>query len=69
MTAAEKEFIAEKTREHLVRWAEQQVCEGSPAIENPSPFRTFAIEKGWISTSGDRVLAAGFKVASAYLRR
>lgn len=68
MTAAESEFVAEKTRDHLVRWAEQQVCGGSPVIEE-GPFRAFAIEKGWISSKEMKVLAAGFKVAAAYLRR
>lgn len=77
-TAAEQDYIAEKTRQLLADvWADRQL-RGITAIEDSipvMPYIEFALEKKWLSVVGGgqppeyRVLAVGFKAAAAYLRR
>jgi len=72
-TKGEQDFIIEMTKRCLVNWADHQIqfrC--FPQNKYPDQeylYLRVAQEKGWISKSGDRVLATGFKVAAAFLRR
>lgn len=70
--SAEDEFVGERAREYLVEWATRQVCGENPVIpekEREGRFAAWALQKGWISSNRDRVLAVGFKTAAAFLRR
>jgi hypothetical protein len=70
-TAAEEKFIHEFTRQCLVGWADLQIRTGlvhlAPLAQEP--YLSHAIEKGWLSKDGTRVLAAGFTAAAGQLKR
>jgi len=68
MTAAEEDFVNEMTKQLLVEWGRTQLEKGQVSA-GPGPWLDHAVAKGWVSKGGDRVLASGFKVAAAYLRR
>jgi hypothetical protein len=73
MTKGEESFVNEYTRQLLVGWCNHQVQSGGsgllPLIDPRSVYAAHAIEKGWLAKDGSRVLAKGFEVAAAYLRR
>lgn len=78
-SAGEQEYIVEQTRAHLVGWADWCVRGGElhdvlaeDAIPTGwvEPYRSTAVEKGWLTKSEPRRLTAkGFKAAAAFLRR
>lgn len=71
MTKAEQYFIDQMTRKMLVEWAENFI-EHSQMPSLPSYKRVFvehAQKKGWVSADGQRILAAGFNTAAAFLKR
>lgn len=67
---AEQTFIDRMTRVHLVKWAERQVRFGSPVVPEPylEAFVDYAVDKGWLSKDGTKVLAKGFAVAASTLK-
>lgn len=72
--APEDEFVAEMCRKYLVSWAEQQVLApqgwaGLQVCSSLARYLELAKQKKWVNADGSRVLAAGFKVAAAFLRR
>jgi hypothetical protein len=71
-TDAELDFINENARRLLAEvWAEEQARTGAVQSEVLEPYRTAAVDKGWVSVKGavPKVLAKGFSAAAAYLRR
>jgi hypothetical protein len=54
-----------------VGWADLQIRTGlvhlAPLAQEP--YLSHAIEKGWLSKDGTRVLAAGFTAAAGQLKR
>ena len=72
-TAAEEKFIHEYTRQLLVDWAD--CCLRSGYLPEAGPdqpagiYLGHAIEKGWVSKDGTRVLAAGYVAAAGMLKR
>ena len=85
MTAAEQKFIEQLTRKYLVEWATQVIGWEPPdnvfTLDTQQKFikvtTDFALSKGWISLKQGRpdginsykVLAAGFAVATSYIKR
>lgn len=72
--SAEDEFVAELTRSYLIKWADCQIMAGILRVETlvgqaPPRCAELAKQRKWLSADGTKVLAAGFKVAAAYLRR
>ena len=68
---AELDFIKERARQYLLKWADQQI-QNNPALDfSGGPvFLEFAQSKGWVSKKEPlRVLASGFKTAASFLRR
>jgi hypothetical protein len=68
-SVAEEKFIHEYTRELLVTWASQCILTGAIQTPNPPEFLAHAVEKGWVSKDGCRVLAAGYTAAAGQLKR
>lgn len=72
-TAAEKEFIEQRTRQMTVAWAEIQINEGTmPPYDATSKhwvYLEFAKSKKWVSADGSKMLAAGFLTAARFLKR
>lgn len=72
-TKGEQDFIVEMTRRMLVKWADHQLQFGSMPTDDGTGrgklYLGVAEKKGWVSKDGSRVLASGFKVAAAFLRR
>ena len=85
MTAAEQKFIEQLTRQYLVKWATQVVGWEPPdnvvtldtGTAHVRVTTDFALSKGWISAKNAtpdginsyKVLAAGFAVATSFLKR
>jgi hypothetical protein len=81
MTQAQKDFIAEYARLHLVDWCAQTLIHGHMIDMNPVRAKTedkpladlcfeFALEKGWVTKSDPvKVSAKGFSTAAAFLKR
>jgi len=72
-TAGELDYIKERARQLLVRWADYQIRFGSmpkgKPEDNAEVYVEFAISKKWLSKDGTRVLSTGFKAAASMLRR
>lgn len=71
MTKAETDFVNEYTKKLIVGWARISVDStfGFFADEKDQMFLDHAISKGWVDKQGKKVLAAGYTVAAAFLRR
>jgi hypothetical protein len=74
-TQGELNFIDQMTRKMMVTWCDRQLM-GMPlpgityeTVPTPPPYMAHAIEKGWVSKDGTRVLSAGWATATAFLRR
>lgn len=69
-TKAELDFIKERARMYLVKWADKQIQNAPCDFSGGPVFLEFAQSKGWVSkTTPLKVLATGFKTAAAFLRR
>lgn len=67
---AELDFIKERARMYLVKWADQQIQNNQVDFSGGPVFLEFAQSKGWVSKKEPlKVLTPGFKVAAAFLRR
>ena len=70
-------FVNEQTRVYLVSWCDSATRASSPSVQIPddlTPYRLHAESKGWLSaknrTDGSsKILAAGWRTASAFLKR
>lgn len=64
------DFINEKTRDLLVRWAHENATGKPLSLNGLDPYVEHAVNKGWLSKSEPRsVTSDGFKTAAAFLRR
>lgn len=76
-TKAEVEFINQYTRQLMVEWAALCIAKGNlpeevfaPERAEVNPYVAWAHQKEWITKRAPRKLtAAGFAVATAFLRR
>ena len=80
MTKAEQTFIDQYTRKLLIDWAHHQLsapetpfrletCGPSECAYGHQIYINYAMSKGWVSKDGTRVLAKGFTVATAAVKR
>lgn len=79
---AQEAFLNEVVRKHLVDWCQYELAHGTlpkyalnlMSAESPLPGWTsiyvdYARKKGWVASDSSRVLADGWKVAAAFLKR
>ncbi len=71
----EQKFIHEFTRTLLIKWGEHQImfgqmpkCGGLQRSKAAQVFVDYAITKGWVSKSGEKVTSAGFLSAAGRLK-
>ena len=75
LSPAEKLFVHEKTRHHLVEWAascilNDHIDENFIRHQWGSIYLDYALSKGWVTKREPRKLtAAGFKTAASVLKR
>lgn len=72
-TAAEQEFIDQRSRQLCVLWADSQINTGAmPVYEagsNYAVYLAYAKSKKWISADGTKLLSPGILVAARFLKR
>lgn len=69
VTDAQDKFLSQYVRTLLVEWAVYCLEHEALEIGNLNPlFVNYAKDRGWL-TKGDRVSAAGYAVATAFLKR
>ena len=72
-TKAQLDFINERTRWYMVKWCDYFMVTGERPEDDGKRKRLVywesAMQKGWISKKGDKILSAGWKTAAAFLRR
>ena len=79
MSKAAATFIDQYTRRLLIDWAHHQVTSpeppeflercGNTCAYSHQVYIEHAINKGWVSKDGKRVLAKGFTVAASAIKR
>jgi hypothetical protein len=71
LSKAEIGFVNEKARQVLVNLCDHYIRHGIVPVEDASiaMYFKYAIQKGWISKKGDKILSSGWNTAAAFLRR
>jgi hypothetical protein len=67
----EEAFLKEMTRKRLVEWCHRNLVESLPPASSTEDriYLEYAQAKGWVSKDGQKILAAGWKTAAAFLKR
>ena len=72
-SVAEQKFIEQKAKQLTVYWAEMCLEFGSMPTDDGSGrgvvYINYAKSKRWISADGTKLLAAGYLVATTFLKR
>jgi hypothetical protein len=72
-SAAEQEFIDQRTRQLCIIWADTQINTGAmPKYEEGSNhliYLEFAKSKKWVNADGTKILSAGILTAVRFLKR
>ena len=70
-TKAEDAFIDQMTRKKLVAMADSLIQDGLLVIEVlPEPYRTHALERGWLSKRDpNKLTGKGYGIAASFLKR
>ena len=72
LSSGEAQFLDQYTRKCMVDWCLYQMTTTGPPPTLTSENKVFgdhARSKGWISKKDGKVLAGGWKVAAAFLKR
>lgn len=72
-SAAEQEFIDQRSRQLCVVWADAQINTGAmPKYEdgsNHAVYLAYAKSKKWVNADGTKLLSPGILVAARFLKR
>ena len=68
-TKAEDAFIDQMTRKKLVAMADSLI-QGGESRGLPEPYRTHALERGWLSKRDpNKLTGKGYGIAASFLKR